>query len=1556
MTESEMQSALKNVPLTLVFTHGEEQYLEWNGPGTAIEGEDHGIDGGDVTVVFNDMDQVKSVTLSGSPSDWVVVDSVLPGGSAEHQGLVAGDVLVGINDKYVSEMTEEEMQSLMDEVPVTMVFAHGEENAQWTGASIEGGDLTVVFNKAEEIESFTFSGSPSDQLVASSMRPGGSAEYQGLSAGDVLLAINSKYVSEMVEEEVQSALKEVPLTLVFTHGQEEEWDWSGIEGGDVFLVFSKAEEIESVTLSGSPPEEVVASSVLPGGSAEHQGLSAGDVLVAINNKYVSEVTDAEMQSMMSSIPVHLVFAHGEHDAQLADEGPSHDSNKFLLVVEQSTQKESFTLTGHPPEEWVVVEKVVPAKYAETKGLKAGDTLTAINGTPVESMSYMQMQSVLRAFPVTLEFYKDPHGAELDDMERSHANDTSNWDEIYVEVNYWEELDTFSFSGTPPDDWVVAHNVIPGESAGSQGLLDGDVLISINGYNVSTMTEMQMHAAMEDLPLTLVFSRELHPEAAQETTLVLTLSNAQEQTSFSLHGTPPRDSVVVHSVAPQKWAETQGLTTGCVLVRINDYPTAEFTEADMNDIMQDFPVKLEFQQPEGDTETCMEKEQVDEVEEKDFGPSGAAPKKQEAEKEIYEVVADEAVASLGWVPSGLKPGKPIDHVLVKKLTAGGWAEQENIQVGDELLSLNGRPVAQMSYDEIVESMKSERPISMKFVGEMLADEAPADVAPAALEIAAQYGLEASALLIPGENEMSSFTLSGSPPNDWVVVGTITPGSWAADNGLAEGDILLTIGDSKVESMSEEEMRETLSHCPVTLNFGKMSDGAADKKGVDISEPPEIEVIEGMDTFALLVEDPEDHTSFQLSGSPPDDWVLIDAVFEGWATQQGLQEGDALIQIGQTSVSQMTEEQLQSMLPSCPIYLVFGRVKEEEEEAGANAELQGDPNSYEVTVPKGEKNAGWTFSGLRAGKPTDNVTVKTIEAGSWAEQQVSIGDRLDALNGKRVSKMKFEKVTDRLSKRPLTCRFVRPEPDFRIQKELTVDAGIKSTGLTFSTRTGNTSTNVFIEAVKAGKWGEGMNLKVGDELVKVNGKKVLNMTDEKLNALLKERPVTMLFMCEDPAQAAGLQDSQDAQHAFNVTASVALAMGDPFEFTCTAEAEHKQLGWKPKGLSPGKSVDQLFVKSVTPGLWADECGIIIGDEVLQINGVNCSNLTYEKIVQFMQDRPLELTLQRFPSSFAEMPDNGEMGAVGSTGGAKPPPQPDLQYEPIISAEVDDPGWSLSGLDPGQVVDRIFVEEVDEEGWAAEAEVMVGDELLALDGQDLYGLQFHEVQTLLARRPLPVLLCASSGEEELEEFELVASVDEKSLGWKPAGLRKGEPVEMVTVKEITPGGWAEAENLMIGDELLRLDGQVVQDMTYKQVVDAIGNTRPLVLLFRGAAQPPEAGAATTPPPEGKTEQQPGKRVSLDLDDTSKDPNLVTLEVPEKKKDIGIVFTKIPPDKPADKVLIRSVEDGKWGAKNGLKRGDELLKIQGRPLNTVTKDRFEKHLATRPLKLKFKCKPPKT
>merc|ERR1712008_144267 len=77
---------------------------------------------------------------------------------------------------------------------------------------------------------------------------------------------------------------------------------------------------------------------------------------------------------------------------------------------------------------------------------------------------------------------------------------------------------------------------------------------------------------------------------------------------------------------------------------------------------------------------------------------------------FSKTALENVAKLGITPSAMPP----EHVFVRRVDEGSWAEQCGIRAGDELTCVDDHPVSRMSRTELTAAMQSTRPIKLTFL--------------------------------------------------------------------------------------------------------------------------------------------------------------------------------------------------------------------------------------------------------------------------------------------------------------------------------------------------------------------------------------------------------------------------------------------------------------------------------------------------------------------------------------------------------------------------------------------------------------------------------------------------------------------------------------------------------------------------------------------------------------------------------------------------------------------------------------------------------------------------
>ena len=75
---------------------------------------------------------------------------------------------------------------------------------------------------------------------------------------------------------------------------------------------------------------------------------------------------------------------------------------------------------------------------------------------------------------------------------------------------------------------------------------------------------------------------------------------------------------------------------------------------------------------------------------------------------FELIVDSTVSKTGWWPSAM----PAEKIFVRKLLAGGWAESRGLHIGDELMTVEGRPVAEIS-EKHLQRLFRLRPLRLGF---------------------------------------------------------------------------------------------------------------------------------------------------------------------------------------------------------------------------------------------------------------------------------------------------------------------------------------------------------------------------------------------------------------------------------------------------------------------------------------------------------------------------------------------------------------------------------------------------------------------------------------------------------------------------------------------------------------------------------------------------------------------------------------------------------------------------------------------------------------------------
>ena len=166
-----------------------------------------------------------------------------------------------------------------------------------------------------------------------------------------------------------------------------------------------------------------------------------------------------------------------------------------------------------------------------------------------------------------------------------------------------------------------------------------------------------------------------------------------------------DPVEIASVTDGSWAATMGVQPGDMLLKINGTPVEAMDKKEMKRAMRERPLSLTLSRPVFAT------------------PEGSMD-----DVETFECIAAEGVQDLGLYPSAFPP----EEMIISNVTAGSWAAQQGVQVGDELVEIGDKQVQDMVAKETKRAMR-DRPLRLVFqrvISETPSPSTPAPSPPAA----------------------------------------------------------------------------------------------------------------------------------------------------------------------------------------------------------------------------------------------------------------------------------------------------------------------------------------------------------------------------------------------------------------------------------------------------------------------------------------------------------------------------------------------------------------------------------------------------------------------------------------------------------------------------------------------------------------------------------------------------------------------------------------------------------------------------------------------------------
>lgn len=420
-----------------------------------------------------------------------------------------------------------------------------------------------------------------------------------------------------------------------------------------------------------------------------------------------------------------------------------------------------------------------------------------------------------------------------------------------------------------------------------------------------------------------------------------------------------DPVEIASVTDGSWAATMGVQQGDILLKINGTLVEAMDKKEMKRAMRERPLRLTIsRQTLGTLEESME------------------------DLETFECTAPEGIQDLGLYPSAFPP----DAMIITTVTAGSWAAQQGIEVGDELIEIGQRQVQDMAAKETKRAMR-DRPLHLVF--QRVLQETPSS--PAAPATLAAPAPSASAS-VPASSTAKQ-RKSQKPPAD-------------APDQLTQA----------VTQAANEARKSLAAILPEGLNPLAQEAKGKSPRGSQ-QEAAEEDGWDDDDDDWGKPSKPNDKKSAKESKDKKSAKESKDKKAEG-KDKKDAKDGKA-------KQSEKTKEKEKEKTEKT-------KEKDKPKEKAKEKETKDPKEKAEKEKVKEEPPPLTAFAGamdtrlgFKVDWPPNPCYVTKVEGGSWAEMsQVEVGLRLDKAGGKDVAKMSKEKLKKLLDEtRPLQLAFVK-----------------------------------------------------------------------------------------------------------------------------------------------------------------------------------------------------------------------------------------------------------------------------------------------------------------------------------------------------------------------------------------------------------------------------------------------------------------------------------------------------------------------------------------------------
>ncbi|XP_022109604.1 protein scribble homolog isoform X3 [Acanthaster planci] len=354
---------------------------------------------------------------------------------------------------------------------------------------------------------------------------------------------------------------------------------------------------------------------------------------------------------------------------------------------------------------------------------------------------------------------------------------------------------------------------------------------------------------------------------------------------------------------------------------------------------------------------------------------------------------------------------------------------------------------------------------------------------------------------------------------------------------------------------------------------------------------------------------------------------------------------------------------------------------------------------------------------------------------------------------------------------------------------------------------------------------------------------------------------------------------------------------------------------RGSTPYKGNDQgIFISKVVEGGMAFKQGLLVGDKVVSVNGVNLVDADHLEAVEALRNSTdhIDIVILRETEVKPDVTATANQENEESTAEVNLP-----KISVRLCKDSNGLGFSIAGgkgSTPFKGSDNsIFISRITEGGAADRIGVLqVGDKVLEINGVDMeYARHDQAVALLTSTKIISMLVFRESMEVEHHEpivkHEPPEYYDQRADGYtnhvEPVKedirlVRTGGPLGLsivggidhsshpfggnqpgVYISKIVPNGSAARTNLCVGDRIIRVNGVEMKHATHQEAVTAL-LSNPHEILLR---------VSHDPPPQGLKEimiiKAPGEKLGISIRGGNKGHPGNPLD----KNDEGIFISKV-------------------------------------------------------------------